>query len=355
MGAVGTVTYVTARPYTRSAMSWTAPGRRSLLLQDAYVYYVVNNPDPTDAAELQARLARATPWARSRATPRTRSSVSSERRRPTSRSTSTAHDLDTGHSLALAHPGGRRDGRGAAARGPRRSTRSRRSRSRRRPPQIYDGPPAQRVGEHVPAHLPARAARRRWGSATATWAPECRATPAWCHRSWRAPPRPTWPAHSARSSMSTSRRCTSTRWSPMCMLARPGDGRDPRRRRRPARVRAGSRSGYGSPCGSTAARADGRFRLRIPVGRPGRDPVTLKGPPARRAWAPRRHSLGRQPRASSLSPAPRLVGADAGHPRRSPRWPRFAPRSPASPTTTGVYANYPDHGKRPRLPRPVAA
>jgi hypothetical protein len=47
MGAVGTVTYVDGQTVYAFGHELDGAGRRSLLLQDAYVYYVVNNPDPT--------------------------------------------------------------------------------------------------------------------------------------------------------------------------------------------------------------------------------------------------------------------------------------------------------------------
>jgi hypothetical protein len=49
MGAVGTVTYVDGPTVYAFGHELDGAGRRSLLLQDAYVYYVVNNPDPTSA------------------------------------------------------------------------------------------------------------------------------------------------------------------------------------------------------------------------------------------------------------------------------------------------------------------
>jgi hypothetical protein len=48
MGAVGTVTYVDGSTVYAFGHELDGAGRRSLLLQDAYVYYVVNNPDPTE-------------------------------------------------------------------------------------------------------------------------------------------------------------------------------------------------------------------------------------------------------------------------------------------------------------------
>ncbi len=49
MGAVGTVTYVDGPTVYAFGHELDGAGRRSLLLQDAYVDYVVNNPDPTTA------------------------------------------------------------------------------------------------------------------------------------------------------------------------------------------------------------------------------------------------------------------------------------------------------------------
>ena len=47
LGAIGTVTYVNGQTVYAFGHELDGAGRRSLLLQDAYVYYVVNNPDPT--------------------------------------------------------------------------------------------------------------------------------------------------------------------------------------------------------------------------------------------------------------------------------------------------------------------
>jgi hypothetical protein len=49
MGAIGTVTYVDGSTVYAFGHELDGAGRRSLLLQDAYVYYVVNNPDPTSS------------------------------------------------------------------------------------------------------------------------------------------------------------------------------------------------------------------------------------------------------------------------------------------------------------------
>ncbi|MBV9607084.1 MAG: hypothetical protein JO027_18365 [Solirubrobacterales bacterium] len=48
-GAVGTVTYVNGPTIYAFGHELDGAGRRSLLLQDAYVYDVINNPDPTEA------------------------------------------------------------------------------------------------------------------------------------------------------------------------------------------------------------------------------------------------------------------------------------------------------------------
>jgi hypothetical protein len=48
MGAVGTVTYVDGPTVYAFGHELDGAGRRDLLLQDAYVYYVINNPDPTE-------------------------------------------------------------------------------------------------------------------------------------------------------------------------------------------------------------------------------------------------------------------------------------------------------------------
>lgn len=49
MGAIGTVTYVNGPTVYAFGHELDGAGRRSLLLQDAYVYDVINNPDPNTA------------------------------------------------------------------------------------------------------------------------------------------------------------------------------------------------------------------------------------------------------------------------------------------------------------------
>jgi hypothetical protein len=53
LGAVGTVTYRDGQTVYAFGHELDGAGRRSLLLQDAYVYYVVNNPDPLTGASLK--------------------------------------------------------------------------------------------------------------------------------------------------------------------------------------------------------------------------------------------------------------------------------------------------------------
>ena len=54
----------TGRPCTRSGAALDGAGQPPVLLQDAYVFCVVNNPDPSVAPQLQAGRARPAPWAR---------------------------------------------------------------------------------------------------------------------------------------------------------------------------------------------------------------------------------------------------------------------------------------------------
>jgi hypothetical protein len=49
VGAIGTVTYVNGQTVYAFGHELDGAGRRSLLLQDGYVYYVVNNPEPNTA------------------------------------------------------------------------------------------------------------------------------------------------------------------------------------------------------------------------------------------------------------------------------------------------------------------
>jgi hypothetical protein len=100
LGAVGTVTYVRGPTVYAFGHELDGAGRRSLLLQDAYVYYVVNNPDPT----LMPSFKLASPG-------HTLGTITSDTPNavigqlgsppPSVPVDVTAHDLDTGHSLAL--------------------------------------------------------------------------------------------------------------------------------------------------------------------------------------------------------------------------------------------------------------
>jgi hypothetical protein len=100
MGAVGTVTYVNGSTVYAFGHELDGAGRRSLLLQDAYVYYVVNNPDPTVAPSFKLASPGHTEGTLSSDTP---NAVIGELGTPppTVPVDVTAHDLDTGHSLTL--------------------------------------------------------------------------------------------------------------------------------------------------------------------------------------------------------------------------------------------------------------
>ena len=100
MGAVGTVTYVDGPTVYAFGHELDGAGRRSLLLQDAYVYYVVNNPDPTTAPSYKLASPGHTEGILSSDTP---SAVIGEvgAPPPTVPVDVTAHDLDTGQSLSL--------------------------------------------------------------------------------------------------------------------------------------------------------------------------------------------------------------------------------------------------------------
>jgi hypothetical protein len=100
MGAVGTVTYVDGPTVYAFGHELDGAGRRSLLLQDAYVYYVVNNPDPTIAQSYKLASPGHTEGTLSSDTP---NAVIGEvgAPPPTVPVEVTAHDLDTGQSLSL--------------------------------------------------------------------------------------------------------------------------------------------------------------------------------------------------------------------------------------------------------------
>ena len=100
MGAVGTVTYVDGPTVYAFGHELDGAGRRSLLLQDAYVYYVVNNPDPTTGPSFKLASPGHTVGVLSSDTP---NAVIGEvgAPPPTIPVDVTADDLDTGNTLAL--------------------------------------------------------------------------------------------------------------------------------------------------------------------------------------------------------------------------------------------------------------
>jgi hypothetical protein len=98
MGAVGTVTYVDGSTVYAFGHELDGAGRRSLLLQDAYVYYVVNNPDPSIQPSYKLASPGHTEGTLSSDTP---NAVIGEvgAPPPTVPVNVTAHDLDTGQTL----------------------------------------------------------------------------------------------------------------------------------------------------------------------------------------------------------------------------------------------------------------
>jgi hypothetical protein len=100
MGAVGTVTYVDGPTVYAFGHELDGAGRRSLLLQDAYVDYVINNPDPTTAPSYKLAFPGHTEGTLSSDTP---NGVIGEvgAAPPTVPVDVTARDLDTGRSLSL--------------------------------------------------------------------------------------------------------------------------------------------------------------------------------------------------------------------------------------------------------------
>jgi hypothetical protein len=100
LGAVGTVTYVNGQTVYAFGHELDGAGRRALLLQDAYVYYVVNNPDPTVAPSYKLALPGHTLGIVSSDTPN--AVVGEVGSPPPSVPVDvTVHDLDTRTSLAL--------------------------------------------------------------------------------------------------------------------------------------------------------------------------------------------------------------------------------------------------------------
>jgi hypothetical protein len=100
MGAVGTVTYVDGPTVYAFGHELDGAGRRSLLLRDAYVYYVVSNPDPTIAPSYKLAVPGHTEGTLSSDTP---NAVIGEvgAPPPTVPVDVTAHDLDTKSSISL--------------------------------------------------------------------------------------------------------------------------------------------------------------------------------------------------------------------------------------------------------------
>lgn len=100
MGAVGTVTYVNGQTIYAFGHELDGAGRRSLLLQDAYVYYVVNNPDPTIAPSYKLASPGHTLGTITSDTP---NAVIGQLGSPPPAVPVdvSAHDLDTGRSLTL--------------------------------------------------------------------------------------------------------------------------------------------------------------------------------------------------------------------------------------------------------------
>jgi hypothetical protein len=100
VGAIGTVTYRDGSKVYAFGHELDGAGRRSLLLQDAYVYYVVNDPDPTFAPSYKLAAPGHTEGTLTSDTP---NAVIGELGQPPTEIPVdvTAHDLDTGHTLTL--------------------------------------------------------------------------------------------------------------------------------------------------------------------------------------------------------------------------------------------------------------
>jgi hypothetical protein len=100
MGAIGTVTYVSGQTVYAFGHELDGAGRRSLLLQDAYVYYVVGNPDPNTTPSYKLASPGHTLGTLTSDTPN--AVIGQLGSPPPSVPVDvTVHDRDTGHSLAL--------------------------------------------------------------------------------------------------------------------------------------------------------------------------------------------------------------------------------------------------------------
>jgi hypothetical protein len=178
-------------------------GRRALLLQDAYVYYVVNNPDPTVAPSYKPALPGHTVGIVSSDTPN--AVIGQVRSRPPSVPVGvTVHDLDAGTSLALNTLVADETDVGlplgtslldtiAPLDVAQAATQIYNGESGRMCLRIYSGRAARRSDSAIGTSASARPAIR----------PPCR-------QSWPAPPRPTSRPRSASWSRSTSPRYTSS-------------------------------------------------------------------------------------------------------------------------------------------------
>ncbi len=147
--------------------------------------------------------------------------------------------------------------------------------------QIYDGPPADRVGAHVPAHLRAREPRRRSGSATAMSAQAPRATRA--SRRLSSPSAASGDVTTAFGRLGASRlrrAPCNARGRRHRSAAGPGDG-EHRRRARALPVKAGRTVKLRLLVRVyRGRRRTVSFRLRVPAGASGPLAVTIHGPAA---------------------------------------------------------------------------
>ena len=278
MGAIGTVTYVDGPTVYAFGHELDGAGRRSLLLQDAYVYFVVNNPDPSIAPSYKLAVPGHTEGIVPSDTP---NAVIGEvgAPPPTVPVDVTAHDLDTNTSMsfdtqvadetAIGLPLGTSLVDSIAP-----------LEVAQAATEIYDGPPASESGRMCLRIYAAREPASRSGSATGTSAPGCPATPAWSLRSWPARPRRTsTTAPSSGLEQVDFAALHVARVAADMSAARGLDEATIVSARAPRRVRRAIRSGSGCSCGSTAARLRTvSFPVTIPSGARGTDRLTIHGP-----------------------------------------------------------------------------
>ncbi len=344
MGAVGTVTYVDGPTVYAFGHELDGAGRRSLLLQDAYVYYVVNNPDPTDQPSYKLAAPGHTEGTLSSDTP---NAVIGEvgAPPPTVPVDVTARDRDTGQSLSLDTQVADETDIGLPLGSSLVDTIAPLEVAQAAT-QIYDGPPADESGNMcLKIYLretsePLGFCNRYVGTGTAGDEGE-------------TPPELASAASNDVTTAFAGLRTDRLRRAPRHArgresrgFARPRDGEHPGRARAVSGQGGEHGQGAAGRAGLPGAAPDGV----VPVADPARRERTARrdDPRPRRAGAGDvgRPVLGARRRPDSGRLVVWSVEQAAAARRRSPRCPSCAQRSRRSRATTGSYANVPGHGKR---------